>query len=64
MPQKHLRFYLFDFNLNELEKDLNAAKPGTATKEKSFKFVLKDNNWLPEDSFEYGKEIGNMVSNQ
>lgn len=50
--------------IDELEKDLNAAKPGTATKEKSFKFVLNDNNWLPEDSFNYGKQIGSMVSNQ
>jgi len=50
--------------IDELEKDLNAAKPGTATKEKTFKFVLKDNNWLPEDSFDYGKQIGTMVSNQ
>lgn len=50
--------------IDELEKDLNAAKPGTATKEKTFKFVLKDNNWLPEDSFDYGKQIGSMVSNQ
>lgn len=50
--------------IDELEKDLNAAKPGTVTKEKTFKFVLKDNNWLPEDSFDYGKQIGSMVSNQ
>lgn len=50
--------------IDELEKDLNAAKPGTATKEKTFKFVLKDNNWLPEDSFDYGKQIGSMVFNQ
>lgn len=50
--------------IDELEKGLNAAKPGTATKEKTFKFTLKDNNWLPEDSFDYGKQIGSMVSNQ
>lgn len=50
--------------IDELEKDLNAAKPTTATKEKSFKFVLKGNNWLPEDSFEYGKDVGTMVSGQ
>lgn len=50
--------------VDELEKDLNAAKPGAETKEKTFKFVLKDNNWLPEDSFDYGKQIGTMVSNQ
>lgn len=50
--------------INELEQELNAAKPGTATKEKTFKFVLKDNNWLPEDSFDYGKQIGTMVSGQ
>ena len=50
--------------VDELEKGLNAAKPGTGTKEKTFKFVLKDNNWLPEDSFDYGKQIGSMVCNQ
>lgn len=50
--------------IDELAKDLNVAKPGTETREKSFKFVLKDNNWLPEDSFDYGKQIGTMVSGQ
>lgn len=50
--------------IDELEKDLNAAKPGTATKEKTFKFVLKDNNWLPEDSSDYVEQIEDMVSNQ
>lgn len=50
--------------IKELEQDLNNAKPTTATKEKSFKFVLKENNWLPDDSFNYGKDVGNMVSGQ
>ncbi|MFL0252070.1 DUF5105 domain-containing protein [Clostridium neuense] len=50
--------------VNHLQKDLNAAKPGTETKEKTFTFVLKGFMWMPVDSRDFGNQIESMISGQ
>jgi len=50
--------------INHLEKDLNAAKPGPETKERTFEFVLKGFMWMPADSNGFGNEIESMISGQ
>jgi|GEM_PF-822657 len=47
--------------VSHFEKDLNAAKPSTEMKEKTFQFLLKGFLWVPEDSNDFGTEIGNMI---
>lgn len=48
--------------VSHFEKDLNAAKPGTEMKERTFKFVLKGFMWMPADSRDFGNQIETMIS--
>lgn len=36
----------------------------TDTKDKTYKFVKKDNVWLPEDATTFGESLGQLVTNQ
>lgn len=48
--------------VSHFEKGLNAAKPGTEMKERTFKFVLKGFMWVPADSRDFGNQIESMLS--
>lgn len=48
--------------VNHFEKGLNAAKPATEMKERTFKFILKGFMWLPADSRDFANQIESMIS--
>ncbi|OPJ65073.1 DUF5105 domain-containing protein [Clostridium oryzae] len=50
--------------VKNLVSELKKAKPSSDMKEKTFKFVLKDNVWLPANESGYGSDIMKMVVGQ
>lgn len=50
--------------IKNLISELEKAKPASDKKEKTFKFVVKDNVWMPESSTDYCVGIMQMISGQ
>lgn len=50
--------------VSHFEQDLNAAKPGTEVKERTFEFLLKGFMWMPADSRDFGNQIEEMILGQ
>lgn len=47
--------------LDDMSKELDNAKPSTAKNEKTFKFVIKNGQWLPEDMSDFYEQVGYLA---
>ncbi|MDP4146766.1 MAG: DUF5105 domain-containing protein [Bacillota bacterium] len=50
--------------INDIIREFKNANPSDTTKEKTFKFIIEDNYWVPKDEKQFGLDISNMVIGQ
>ncbi|NMM62343.1 DUF5105 domain-containing protein [Clostridium sp. P21] len=61
--ERELKTKVTDAYIKNIIAELKNAKPGEA-KEKTFKFVIKDKVWLPENESQFFSDVAKLVSGQ
>lgn len=56
-----LKNKLLDAYIKEIDNDLNNAAPSSDTREDTYKFIKKENHWVPENSNEFSKGLSNLA---